>query len=150
MATWVAGDEPSREISFMPARVLLQDFTGVPAVVDLAAMRDAMAQLGGDPALISSNGGINLYIGTDPADRLVEITAHDIALHRPSRSATLALTTAVVAYVVDYHVVPRRLSPGFDSRMRLRHLQRGAHVILVAGGHAQPGVIVRVDRVVVT
>ncbi len=42
-----------REISFLPARVLLQDFTGVPAVVDLAAMRDAMADLGGDPAKIN-------------------------------------------------------------------------------------------------
>src|SRR6059058_4385191 len=41
VAGWVAADEPSREISFMPARVLLQDFTGVPCVVDLAAMRDA-------------------------------------------------------------------------------------------------------------
>jgi aconitase A len=42
VAGWVAADEPSREISFTPARVLLQDFTGVPAVVDLAAMRNAM------------------------------------------------------------------------------------------------------------
>ena len=40
---------PSQEIAFMPSRVLLQDFTGVPAVVDLAAMRDAMKALGGDP-----------------------------------------------------------------------------------------------------
>src|SRR3954452_22407065 len=39
-----------REISFMPARVLLQDFTGVPCVVDLAAMRDALAAMGGDPS----------------------------------------------------------------------------------------------------
>lgn len=44
------------------------------------------------------------------------------ALHRPSRSAALAVTTAVVAYVVDYHVVPRRLSPGFDRRMHPHHL----------------------------
>src|SRR6266571_8757935 len=49
VATWVAAEEPSREISFRPARVLLQDFTGVPAIVDLAAMRDAMRDLGGDP-----------------------------------------------------------------------------------------------------
>jgi len=41
VAGWVATEEPSREISFAPARVLLQDFTGVPCVVDLAAMRDA-------------------------------------------------------------------------------------------------------------
>ncbi len=53
VATWVAKAEPSREISFTPARVLLQDFTGVPAVVDLAAMRDAMRDLGGDPAVIN-------------------------------------------------------------------------------------------------
>src|ERR671937_285770 len=49
VASWVANAEPSREIAFSPARVLLQDFTGVPAVVDLAAMRDAMRDLGGDP-----------------------------------------------------------------------------------------------------
>ena len=52
VATWDAAAEPSSEISFAPARVLLQDFTGVPAVVDLAAMRDAMASFGGDPSLI--------------------------------------------------------------------------------------------------
>jgi aconitate hydratase len=52
VAGWVAQAEPSREISFMPARVLLQDFTGVPAVVDLAAMRNAMRDLGGDAARI--------------------------------------------------------------------------------------------------
>jgi aconitate hydratase len=49
---WDPKAVPDREIAFTPARVLLQDFTGVPAVVDLAAMRDAMAQMGGDPARI--------------------------------------------------------------------------------------------------
>ena len=53
LARWEAAAEPDREIAFAPARVLLQDFTGVPAVVDLAAMRDAMADLGGDPAKIN-------------------------------------------------------------------------------------------------
>src|SRR5215212_10215673 len=53
LAKWVATDEPSREIAYSPARVLLQDFTGVPAIVDLAAMRDAMRDLGGDPARIN-------------------------------------------------------------------------------------------------
>ncbi|MEK6276123.1 MAG: aconitate hydratase [Actinomycetota bacterium] len=53
LATWAAGEEPSREISFRPSRVLLQDFTGVPAMVDLAAMRNAMQDLGGDPARIN-------------------------------------------------------------------------------------------------
>src|SRR6201997_1152524 len=53
VAGWVADAEPSREISFMPARVLLQDFTGVPAIVDLAAMRNAMRDQGGDPSKIN-------------------------------------------------------------------------------------------------
>jgi aconitate hydratase len=50
---WDAHAEPSQEISFSPSRVLLQDLTGVPALVDLAAMRDALAELGGDPARIN-------------------------------------------------------------------------------------------------
>jgi aconitate hydratase len=53
LAGWDPGAEPSREISFAPARILMQDFTGVPAVVDLAAMRDAMSDLGGDPARVN-------------------------------------------------------------------------------------------------
>jgi aconitate hydratase len=53
LATWDAKAEPSNEIAFTPARVVMQDFTGVPAVVDLAAMRDAMADLGGDAAKIN-------------------------------------------------------------------------------------------------
>jgi aconitate hydratase len=62
IAGWVAHAEPSREISFTPGRVLLQDFTGVPAVVDLAAMRDAMAALGGDPARINPQLPVELVI----------------------------------------------------------------------------------------
>jgi aconitate hydratase len=53
LAKWDPKAEPSREIAYMPARVLMQDFTGVPAIVDLAAMRDAMKQLGGDPEKIN-------------------------------------------------------------------------------------------------
>jgi aconitate hydratase len=53
LAGWQPQAEPAREIAFTPARVLLQDFTGVPAVVDLAAMRDAMRRMGGDPKKIN-------------------------------------------------------------------------------------------------
>jgi aconitate hydratase len=53
LAKWEPRAEPSREIAYMPARVLMQDFTGVPAIVDLAAMRDAMKVLGGDPQKIN-------------------------------------------------------------------------------------------------
>jgi aconitate hydratase len=53
VARWVARDEPSKEIAYTPARVLMQDFTGVPAVVDLAAMRDAIDDMGGDASKIN-------------------------------------------------------------------------------------------------
>ncbi len=53
LAKWDAKAEPSREIAYMPARVLMQDFTGVPAVVDLGAMRDAIKTLGGDPERVN-------------------------------------------------------------------------------------------------
>jgi aconitate hydratase len=62
LARWDAKAEPSKEISFTPARVLMQDLTGVPAVVDLAAMRDAMAQMGGDPARINPLAPAELVI----------------------------------------------------------------------------------------
>jgi aconitate hydratase len=53
LAGWDPKAEPDREIAFAPARILMQDFTGVPCVVDLAAMRDAMVELGGDPAKVN-------------------------------------------------------------------------------------------------
>ncbi len=53
LAAWRPRGAPEAEVPFMPARVLLQDFTGVPAIVDLAAMRDAMAEIGGDPKRIN-------------------------------------------------------------------------------------------------
>jgi aconitate hydratase len=62
LASWQAAAEPSREIAFTPSRVLLQDFTGVPAVVDLAAMRDAMKRLGGDPRKINPLQPVELVI----------------------------------------------------------------------------------------
>ena len=62
MADWLKERKISREIQYRPARVLMQDFTGVPAVVDLAAMRDAMKQLGGDPQKINPQVPVHLVI----------------------------------------------------------------------------------------
>src|SRR3954451_10154360 len=62
LARWSPTEPPTREIAFTPARVLLQDFTGVPAVVDLAAMRDAMAELGGDPSRINPLQPVELVV----------------------------------------------------------------------------------------
>ncbi len=62
LAAWNRNSKPEKEIAFTPSRVLLQDFTGVPCVVDLAAMRDAMKQLGGDPTLINPLQPVELVI----------------------------------------------------------------------------------------
>src|SRR5689334_12365503 len=62
LASYRPNETPHREIAFTPSRVLLQDFTGVPAVVDLAAMRDAMKRLGGDPRLINPLQPVELVI----------------------------------------------------------------------------------------
>ncbi len=62
IATWDPEAEPNTEIAFMPSRVVLQDFTGVPCVVDLAAMRDAMKTLGGDPSKINPLSPVELVI----------------------------------------------------------------------------------------
>src|SRR6202161_4476149 len=74
LATWNASDEPSVEIAFTPARVVMQDFTGVPAVVDLAAMRDAMPELGGDPEKINPLVPAELVI-----DHSVQVDAYGTA-----------------------------------------------------------------------
>ena len=74
LARWDAKAAPSDEIAFTPARVVMQDFTGVPAVVDLAAMRDAMAALGGDPAKIEPLVPAELVI-----DHSVQVDAYGTA-----------------------------------------------------------------------
>jgi len=62
LAAWLLAKRSNREIAFRPARVLMQDFTGVPAVVDLAAMRDAMRAIGGDPERINPLSPVDLVI----------------------------------------------------------------------------------------
>jgi aconitate hydratase len=71
LADWDASARVRKEIAFTPARVLLQDFTGVPCVVDLAAMRDAVVRLGGDPARINPLQPVELVI-----DHSVQVDAH--------------------------------------------------------------------------
>src|SRR5262245_12896131 len=62
LARWDPSKDPDKEIAFTPSRVLLQDFTGVPCVVDLAAMRDAMAKMGGDPKKINPLQPVELVV----------------------------------------------------------------------------------------
>jgi len=62
LVNWVPSAEPDTEIQFSPARVIMQDFTGVPCVVDLATMREAVAELGGDPQKINPLAPAELVI----------------------------------------------------------------------------------------
>src|ERR1035437_6731107 len=79
LASWTGKTVPVQEIAFMPSRVLLQDFTGVPAVVDLAAMRDAMEKLAGDPTLINP---------LQPAELVID---HSVQVDEFGTSRALAL-----------------------------------------------------------
>jgi aconitate hydratase len=125
VATWDSKKEPDTEIAFMPARVLLQDFTGVPCVVDLAAMRDAMKALGGDPTLINPLSPAELVIdhsvqvdvfGTaDALERNVEIEfKRNQARYSFLRWGQKALS--------DFKVVPPRT--GIVHQVNLEHLAR--------------------------
>ncbi len=79
LANWEASAEPSREIAFMPARVLMQDFTGVPAIVDLAAMRDAMKVLGDNPQKINPLIPVELVIDHSvQVDEYGTVNAYDL------------------------------------------------------------------------
>ncbi len=86
LAAWDPTSGASREISFMPARVLLQDFTGVPCVVDLAAMRDAMVALGGSPDQVNPLQPVELVID------------HSVQVDYFGRSDALALNAGL-----EYH-----------------------------------------------
>jgi aconitate hydratase len=83
LASWDPDAIPSIEIAFMPARVLLQDFTGVPAVVDLAAMRDAMKRMGGDP------GRINPLL---PAELVID---HSVQVDEAGHAGAFALNASI-------------------------------------------------------
>jgi aconitate hydratase A / 2-methylisocitrate dehydratase len=79
LAQWDVTSKAQREISFTPARVLLQDFTGVPAVVDLAAMRDGIARLGGDPRKVNPLQPVELVIDHSvQVDHFAERNAADL------------------------------------------------------------------------
>ncbi len=83
LCQWDPKGGPGEQISFMPARVVLQDFTGVPAVVDLAAMRDAMKDLGGDPNLINP---------LEPADLVID---HSVMVDHAGSANALDLNTKI-------------------------------------------------------
>ncbi len=86
LADWNPAAAPSQEIAYRPARVLMQDFTGVPAVVDLGAMREAMKAMGGDPNRINP---------LQPAELVID---HSVQVDRAGTAAALAFNTEI-----EYH-----------------------------------------------
>jgi aconitate hydratase len=139
VARWVPSAEPSAEIAFMPARVIMQDFTGVPAVVDLAAMRDATKRMGGDPARINP-----LLPGELVIDHSVQIDeqGHPQALAR-NNEIEFARNQERYAFLRwgqssfrNLAVVPP--DTGIVHQINLEYLAR---VVFAAADPARPGVI---------
>ena len=144
LAAWTGGG-PAREISFMPARVLMQDFTGVPAVVDLAAMRDAVEALGGQAA------SVNPLI---PTDLVIDHSVNVEAFASPAafrRNADVELERNAERYrflkwgqqaFSGLRVVPP--GTGICHQVNLEHLAR---VVFVddATGRAYPDTLVGTD-----
>ena len=143
VAGWVASADPSQEISFTPGRVLLQDFTGVPAVVDLAAMRNAMHDLGGDPERINPLCPAELVIDhsvqvDEYATRLAITRNAELEFER-NRERYAFLRWGQGAFA-DFKVVPP--STGIVHQVNLEFLAR---VVDDRGGVAFPDTLVGTD-----
>ena len=136
VARWRPEAEPSREIAFMPARVLLQDFTGVPAVVDLAAMRDAMVALGGEPTKINPLQPVELVIDHSvQVDEYGKAAAFLINAEREferNRERYAFLRWGQTAFA-DFRVVPP--DTGIVHQVNLEYLAR---VVMSGDGDGTP------------
>jgi len=143
VAGWVASAAPSQEISFTPGRVLLQDFTGVPAVVDLAAMRNAMEDLGGAPERINPQLPAELVIDhsvqvDEYATRLAIVRNAGLEFER-NRERYAFLRWGQGAFA-DFKVVPP--ATGIVHQVNLEFLAR---VVEDRGGVAFPDTLVGTD-----
>ena len=143
MASWAPADEPSTEIAYTPARVLMQDFTGVPAIVDLAAMRDAMDELGGDPAKINPLVPVELVIDHSIQ---VDVFAEKLAFQRNAefefernRERYAFLRWGQTAFD-NFSVVPP--NTGICHQVNLEYLAR---VVETRDGQAFPDTLVGTD-----
>ena len=143
LARWVAADEPATEIAYTPARVLMQDFTGVPAIVDLAAMRDAIADLGGDPARINPLVPVELVIDHSIQ---VDVFAERLAFQRNAelefernRERYAFLRWGQTAFE-NFSVVPP--NTGICHQVNLEYLAR---VVETRDGQAFPDTLVGTD-----
>ncbi len=135
LAAWRPGAPAGAEVPFTPSRVLLQDFTGVPAVVDLAAMRDAMAELGGDPARINPLVPVDLVIDHSvQVDRFgtADAYAHNVALEYERNGERYQLLRWAQGAFRDVRVVPP--GTGIVHQVNLEFLARVVTVADAADG----------------
>src|ERR671933_1269898 len=123
LAQWRGGTGTDREIAFSPGRILMQDFTGVPAVVDLAAMRDAMVALGGDPARINPLVPVDLVIDHSvQVDAFASKTAFErnVELEYQRNGERYAFLRWGATAFDDFRVVPP--GTGICHQVNLEHL----------------------------
>jgi aconitate hydratase len=140
---WDPKAVPDREIAFHPARVLLQDFTGVPAVVDLAAMREALVALGGDADRINPLSPADLVIDHSvQVDRFATLSAfgHNAALEMDRNRERYALLRWGQQAFRSFRVVPP--DTGICHQVNLEHLASG---VMVDGDLAFPDTLVGTD-----
>jgi aconitate hydratase len=135
LARWDAKAEPSREIAYMPARVLMQDFTGVPAVVDLAAMRDAIRSLGGDPErvnpLVPAELVIDHSVQVDEFGAAGSLAANTLLEFQRNRERYAFLKWGQTAFR-NFSAVPPGM--GICHQVNLEYLAR---VVFTAGADGQ-------------
>jgi aconitate hydratase len=143
LAAWKTEEQGEVEIPFLPARVVLQDFTGVPAVVDLAALRSAMARMGGDPQRINPQVPVDLVI-----DHSVQVD-HFGSADALEKNATREFERNAERYQFlrwgqlafdDFRVVPP--ASGIVHQVNLEFL---ANVVQVRNGQAYPDTLVGTD-----
>ena len=143
VAKWDHRADPSQEIAYTPARVLMQDFTGVPAIVDLAAMRDAMADLGGDPSRINPQRPAELVIDHSiQVDQFATTGAYKFNGEREferNKERYEFLRWGQTAFD-DFSVVPPNV--GICHQVNLEYLGR---VVYTMDGQAFPDTLVGTD-----
>ncbi|GHJ40834.1 aconitate hydratase AcnA [Streptomyces sp. TS71-3] len=143
LGSWDSGAQPSREIQFTPARVIMQDFTGVPCVVDLATMREAVKALGGDPAKINPLAPAELVIDHSViADKFgtPDSFAQNVELeYGRNRERYQFLRWGQTAFD-EFKVVPP--GTGIVHQVNIEHLAR---TVMVRNGQAYPDTLVGTD-----